>query len=158
VLLGHCTAIPRDRRITGSAIIHQCEPLTLGVFEPQSEAAVPLEDVAVRDLGFIEALNPPLHSGFTRHAQTRPNDGARAATLAWHRPVEERQISAWTPDGIGIEQVVRAHVALVDAAFDQPHAERLRVEAMILLDGGGYRGQMMNAREVHRVLYRLSRS
>ena len=132
----HRAAIPRARRIAGPAIVHQREPLTFRILESQGQPAVALEDVAVRNAGFIEALDPPLQRGFTLHPQTRPNDAARAATLAWHRPVEEREVGAGTPLGIGIEQVVRAHVVLVDAAFDEPHTERLRIEAVIFFDGG----------------------
>ena len=142
-------AVPRGRRIAGAAIVHEGEPLAFRILESERQAAVALDDLAVRDLGFVEALHPPLQGGFTVHAQARTDDAARAAALAWHGPVEERQVGSGTALRVGIEQVVGAHVVLVDGAFDQPHAERLRVEAVILLDRRRDRGEVMNAGEFH---------
>jgi hypothetical protein len=136
VLPGHWAAIPRRRRITGTAVVHQCEPLALGILESQRQAAVSLEDAPVRDLGCIEALDPPLQGGLTLHPQTRPNDAARASSLVRHRPIEEREVGTGTSLRIGVEQVVSTHVVLINTPFDQAHTECPRVEAVILFDGG----------------------
>ena len=53
------------------------------------------------------------------------------------------------PDGVGVEEVVGAHVVLVDAPLHQPHAQRLRVEAIVVADVGGDGGEVVDAGEIH---------
>ncbi len=55
------------------------------------------------------------------------------------------------PLGIGIEEMIRAGVILVDAFLDQPHPEHVDVEIQILLCGSGDRSNMMKSSErLHR--------
>ena len=116
MLLRHRAAVPGCRRIAGAAVVDEREPLALGILESQGQPAVALEDLAVRDLGFVEALRPPFQRGFTVHAQAGADDAARAAALARHGPVEKGQVGAGAALRVGIEQVVRAHVVLIDAS------------------------------------------
>ena len=73
----------------------------------------------------------------------------RAAPLRRHRPVEEREIGAGAALRVGVEQVIRAHVVLIDRALHETHAERLRVEEMVVANLRRDRGQMMNAEKIH---------
>ncbi len=148
-VLRNRAAVPRCRRIAGAAIVDEGQPLAFRILESECQAAVALEDLAVRDLGFFEALHPPLQGGFTVHTKACTDDAARAAALAWHGPVEKCQVGSGATLGVGIEQMVGAHVVLIDGAFDQPHAERLRVEAVILLNRRRNRGEVMNTGEFH---------
>src|SRR5688500_16750281 len=79
----------------------------------------------------------------------------RAALLARHSPVEECQIVAGRADGIGIEEVIRSDVVLVDAALHQPHPHHLRVEAVVAGDVRRHRREMMDTGQVHK-LYALA--
>src|SRR5690242_3829433 len=78
----------------------------------------------------------------------------RAAALAGDRPVEEGDVGAGARVAIGVEQVIRAGVVLVDRLLDQAQAERAGVEATVGRRLGGDRGQMMKAGKlkVHGVL------
>jgi hypothetical protein len=49
----------------------------------------------------------------------------RAAFLARRRPVEEGEIGARPRLAVGIKQVIRGNIVLVDGLLDQPHAEHL---------------------------------
>ncbi len=77
-----------------------------------------------------------LERDFVRKAVSHP----RTRKL---RPGEERQIRARTPLRVGIEQVVRARVVLVDALLDQAHAEHAGVEVQVLLRRSGDGGDVV---------------
>ena len=145
----HRTAIPRRRRVAGTAVVDEREALALGILELKRQPAVALDDLTVRHLVFVEALQPPCQRRFTVHAEAGPDDAASPAALARCGPVEKGEVRARTAFGVGIEQVIGAHVVLVHRALDQPHAERPGVEAVVLLDRGGDRGEVMDARELH---------
>jgi hypothetical protein len=49
------------------------------------------------------------------------------------RPGKERQIGAGVRLRVGIEEMVRARVVLVDGPFDEPHPQHNRVERQIHL-------------------------
>ena len=48
------------------------------------------------------------------------------------------------PFGVGVEKMVRGRIVLVDAAFDEAHAEDAGVEIEILLRRTGNRRDVMN--------------
>jgi hypothetical protein len=143
----HRAPIPGSGWITRATIVDQGESLTLGILESEDVPVVPFEDVSVRDLVFLQPLCPPFQRGLPIHTQAGPHDAARAAAFARHGPVEEREVGAWVTLRVGIEEVVRAHVILVDGPLHQPHPKRLRIEAMVLLDSRGNRGEMVDAGE-----------
>ncbi len=60
------------------------------------------------------------------------------------RPWKERQISARVPFRVGVEEMIRAGIVLIDAALDQPHAEDAGIEVEILLRRTGNRGDVVN--------------
>ena len=145
----HGAPIPRGGTGSTPAVVHQGEPLPLGILEIQHQAAVALGDLVGTDAERTEALGPPLERGSAAHAQVRARQAVRAAPLARHLPVEECQVRPRRPDGVGVEQVVRADVVLIDAALHQAHAQRLGVEAVVPADVGGNRREVMNAGEIH---------
>ena len=136
MLGGDGAAIPRRRRVARPAIVDERQALPLGVLEAQREAAVPLENPAVRHTMLIEALQPPFQAVLAVDAQARARDAARAAAFRLDRPIEERQVRPRRALRIGIEQVVGADVVLIDRALDKPHAENLGVEASVLANRG----------------------
>ena len=131
------------------AIVDESEALSFGIFEQQGETAISLDDLAVAHALFVEAVRPPRQRVVAAHAQARPDDAARAPPLTRNRPVEEREVGARAAFRVGVEEMVGADVILIHRALDQPHTESLSVEAMILLDGGRDRREVMNACEFH---------
>ncbi len=47
------------------------------------------------------------------------------------------------PFGVGVKEVVRPGIVLVDASLDEPHAEDTGVEVEVLLRRAGNRGDVM---------------
>ena len=90
-------AVPRHGRIAGSAIIDERKALAFWILEPQCEPSITFEDFAVRHTMVVEASHPPLQRVVTADAQTRTNDTAGAATLAWDWPIEESQVGPGVP-------------------------------------------------------------
>jgi hypothetical protein len=54
-----------------------------------------------------------------------------AALFRARRPIKERDIGSGPRLAVGIEQVVRAYVVLVDGFLDQPHAEHAAIEPQV---------------------------
>ena len=100
------------------------------------------------DATLVEPLQPP-GERFPPHAQGGADDAAGAAALARRRPVEEGQVGARTALRIRIEEVIRADIVLIDGALHQPHAEGLGVEAAVVADFRGNRGQVVDAEQLH---------
>ena len=79
-------------------------------------------------------MHPPLQRGFAVHAQAGADDASRSAAFRRHRPIEERQVAARSAFRVGVEQMIRAHIVLIDGASHQSHAERLSIETVIVFD------------------------
>ena len=150
VLGRHRAPVPGHGLIAVAAVIDEREPLALGILEVERQPAVAL-DVSLAAHAAARESARAHHSSVAgpRHAEMGPDDAVGAAPLARHLPVEEREVRAGRPDGIGVEQMVRAHVVLIDAALHQTHAERLRVEAIVLADGGRNGREVVDAGEIH---------
>src|SRR6266576_1261314 len=81
--------------------------------------------------------------------QACARNAVAAAPLRRGRKVEEGEVGAGIGAPVGIEQMVGAHIVLVDGLLDQPHAEQAGIKGQILARLGGNRGQMVNARQLH---------
>jgi hypothetical protein len=60
-------------------------------------------------------------------------------------PRKEGQIGAGSTFSVGIEQMVRPRIVLIDAFLDQPHAKHARVEIEVLLRRPGNGGDVMKS-------------
>ncbi len=135
---------PRMGRRAG--IVHgQAEALAFDVLEIERGAARDVADLAGLDLDVGKAVPPPFERGEAGDAKARAGNAVRAAPLVADRPVEEGEVRAGRGKAVGIEEVVGAGVVLVDGLLDEAQAERLRVEAQVLLRIGGDRRQVMDA-------------
>src|SRR5690606_12950957 len=85
-------------------------------------------------------------------AQAGAHDASCPADFARHRPVEEGEIDPGRSHLVRVEEVVGAHVVLVDAPLHQAHAHRSRIEPMVPADVGRDGRQMMDAQQIHRFL------
>ena len=149
ILGGHGAPRPRRRRIARPVVVHEGEALSLGVLEVERQPPVALRDRAVRHPLLGEAPLPPGERVGAGDAEVRPRDAARAAPFAGHLPVEEGHVGAGRPHGVGVEEVVRADVVLIDAPLHEPHPEDARVEAVVVADRRRDGGEMMDAGELH---------
>ena len=140
---GNGAALPWVR-LPHPTVVDQRKALALGVFEIERHAPVALGHRALRHPTFAQPLGPVLEGPCPTHAQARAGDRVRAAPLGLHRPVEKGQVGAGRALGIGVEQVIGAHIVLVDAALHQPHAQHLGVEVVVVADLRGDRGEMVD--------------
>jgi hypothetical protein len=65
------------------------------------------------------------------------------------RPVEEGDVAARRGLAVGVEEVIRARVVLVDGLLDEAHAERARVEVVVAAGVGRDGRQVVDAGELH---------
>jgi hypothetical protein len=102
-------------------------------------------DLPERDAVFLQA-RAPIREAVGRHFQCdldrQPVAEPRRRKLG---PGEERQVRARMPFRVGIEQVIRAGVVLIDAALDEPHPEHAGIEIDVLLRGARNRGDVMKS-------------
>src|SRR4051794_24366063 len=66
-------------------------------------------------------------------------------------PAEEREVCARAAFRIRIEEMISTNVVLVHRPLDQPHAEGLGVEAVVLSNRRRDRSEVMNAGKFHAV-------
>ena len=83
------------------------------------------------------------------HPQGRVDDAVGAAPLALGREVEECEVGAGGRHAVCIEQVIGAHVVLVDGLLDEPHSQSLRVEGVVARRIGRDGGEMVNSSQLH---------
>ena len=127
VLGGHRAPVPGATAVALAAVVDQRQPLAFGVLEVERQPAVALHDRPGLRRAIPEPLRPPLE----RLAALSPA-GAFARCCAVPRRsrgiCQSKKVRSvpGLPDRVGIEEVVGAHVVLVDAALHQPHAQRLR--------------------------------
>ncbi len=78
-------------------------------------------------------------------SQTGATDAVVTVVLARRiGPIKKREVSAGRSDRVGVKQVVSSDVILIDGFLDQPHAQGLRVEAMVFACMGGHRRDVMD--------------
>jgi hypothetical protein len=65
------------------------------------------------------------------------------------RIFEERDVRAWGPFLIRVEEVVDGRIVLVDRLLNHPEPQRAGVEAHVLGSVPGDAGHMMNAFQLH---------
>ena len=134
--------------IAFAAIVHEREPLAFRIFKRQRVTTVALDDLAMLDATLVEPLQPPGEC-LPPHSQGGADDAARAAALARRRPVEEGEVGARTALRVRIKEVIRADIVLVDGSLHQPHSEGFGVEAAVVADFRGNRGQVVDAKQLH---------
>ena len=132
----HWTPVPRCREIPLALIVDQREALSFRVFEGESQSSVMLEDLAVAHPCLGKMARPPFQRLQAVHAQARPNNAARTSALSGSTPPEEREVCARAAFRIRVEKMISAYVVLIHRPLDQPHAERLGVEAVVLSNCG----------------------
>ena len=132
-----------------AAVVDEAEALAFEILEIERRPAVALADLLLRHAEGDEPLPPPGKRAGSGHAQARAHDAARAAPLAADRPVEKGQVGARRRETVGVEQMVGADIVLVDGLLDETHAERLRIEAVVLRCLRGNGREMMDAGEMH---------
>ncbi len=136
-----------------TAVVHEAEALALGILEVDPEAPVALDEAAVRDAVCVEAAGPPVRASSPRDPQGRAGDAVRAPPLAADGPVEEGEVGSRRSQAVRVEQVIGAHVVLVDGLLDEAHAERLRVERMVARRIRRHGREMMDPGELHDALH-----
>ena len=73
--------------------------------------------------------------------------------MLWaNRPIEKRNIRTGRGFAVGEEEVIGAHIVLINRFLDQTQAKKLRVEIMIAFGVGRNSRQMMNALKLHNAL------
>ena len=66
-------------------------------------------------------------------------------------PAEESEVCAWAAFRIRVEEMISADIVLIHRPLDQPHAERLGVEAVVFSNRGRDRSEVVNAGKFHAV-------
>src|SRR5918995_1024451 len=121
----HRTALPRDttRDPVVSTIVHEPQPLALGVGEGYEAATPALLDAAVLDAELRKPLGPEVQRLAPRHPELNRRNLARARVVGRDpqvRPVEEGHLRTRPPQLVTVEQVICRDVVLVDRLFYQP--------------------------------------
>ena len=154
VLRRHGARVPgRERARAGTRDQPELQPVRIderdGVI---AEARLPRLDARAVVLQarapVVDAPGRHLERDLVRQAVAHP----RTREL---RPGKERQVRARTSLRVGIEQVVRAGIVLVDALLDEAHAEHPDVEVEVLLRRSGDGGDVMKAVDAWHELFRL---
>ena len=148
VLRWHGAAVPRVS-LARAAVIHEAEALAFGILEIEPEASVALVDALMGDALRVEALLPPCKRLLAVHPQGRVDDAVGSPPLAPGREIEEGEVGAGRRDAVRIEEVIGAHIVLVDGLLDQPHAERLRVEGVVAGRIGRDGGEVVDTGKLH---------
>src|SRR5258708_9946550 len=136
-------------RITDASVIYERETLSLLVLEVERQPAVTLDDFTGGAAVLWKTRAPELERGQTLHAQRRPRDRISPTLLGRYGPVEKGEIRAWRTFRVGIEEMVRADIVLIDAALHQAHPERARVEMVIVAYARRDGREVMNAGQLH---------
>src|ERR1044072_133753 len=107
-------ALPPRVCVARAAVIDQAQALALRILEVEREAPIALGDLACFRARGAEMLLPPLEAFRAGNAQRGASERMRATLLARRRPIEEGEVGAGPRQRVGIEQMVRAGVVLVD--------------------------------------------
>ncbi|MCC2653219.1 MAG: hypothetical protein K0Q60_3385 [Microvirga sp.] len=152
VLGRHGAALPR-MGLALPVIIDEAQALAFEILEVEGKAAVTLDDPVAAHMKAIEAILPPSEGLLAVHAQRRLGDAVGATPLAIHRPVEECDVRAGRRLRIRVEQMVGAHIVLIDRLLHESQAQRLGVEGVIAARVRRDGGEMMNSSQLHDALH-----
>jgi hypothetical protein len=151
VLRRHRTFGPGRSR-PGAAVIDQHQTLALLILERQRQPTVDFSDLAGMAAGLLQPIPPVAEAFFAGDAQSGARDAVAAAPLRGSRKIEEGEVGAGIGLAVGVEQMVGADIVLVDSLLDQPHPEQTGVECQIVAGPCRNRGQVMNPRQLHRII------
>src|SRR5215216_3138541 len=158
----HRAAFPRDaagdRRIT--SVVHQPQPLSLGVGEGDEAPAITLLHAAMLDAELQEPARPELERLPPRDPELRRRDLTGALMVRRNSqvgPIEERDLRPRPPKLVAVEQVVGRDVVLVDRLLYQPQPQNPSVERDVLRSLRRHRRDVMQSAKLHAVTSVLTR-
>ena len=135
--------------LADATVAHQAETLTFRIFKIEPEASVTLDHTLMGDSVRVKPILPPLQSALPMNPQGGVDDAVGAAPLALGREVEKCEVGAGGRNAVCVEQVIGAHVVLIDALLDETHSQSLRVEGVVARRIGRDGGEVVNSSQLH---------
>src|SRR5260221_10286778 len=104
-------------RIADASVIYERKTLSLLILEVERQPAVPLDDFTGGDAVLWKTRAPELERGHTPHPQPPPRDRISPPLLRRCGAVKKGEIRGRRSFRVGVEEMVRADVVLIEAAL-----------------------------------------